>query len=143
MALHDLEVHVPAQEAAISKLSLGIDSGTSWCTAWTDFRNRFWGAGLKSLEELESVVRDKFNPIRDSYIRPDLPPTTRSVITVPKNLPTIRDLHSQKILVRSDYNEAEKAVVLWSKKFQAFVVEGQPGIGPPLSPFVPCLGPEA
>ena len=137
MSLHDLKEHIAVQEAAISKISLGLDSKTSWCAAWTDFRKSFWGVDPKTWEKLEPVVRDdKSNRIKDSHFRPDPPPTTQSVVTIPKNLPVV-GLRSKRILVRSDYKEAEKAVVSLSKTFQAFVVGGQPGIGLSLSPSVP------
>ena len=131
MALHTLEVHIPAQENAIDKISFRLDSTTNWCVAWGAFRNELWGIGLESLGKEEMIRRDESDPLEATHILPDPPPTSRLTASIPETLPDVWDIRSANILVRTEYHEAENAAVsLLSKpSMYVFVVGGQPGIG--------------
>ena len=133
MSLSDLTEHIPHQNNAISFFTRGVISTTGF---WPKFWECLWDKGLDSLQQQEPVERD-FEPIEDTHILPDALPVTRTVAILPGTLPDVWGLDSQdKILVRSEYHEAEKAVLLSNESgFGVFVVDGQPGIGPlrPLS----------
>jgi len=136
MSLEDLRDHTAVQEAAISKLS-GLDPKGDACARWILFRNHFWGAPLDTfIVDNEMVERDLENPIPEFV--PTNIPYTCSVATISPMVPPPWNMESQKILVRSEYKEAEEAVVLSANRpnTEAFVVSGQPGIGmfhlPPL-----------
>jgi hypothetical protein len=130
MSLSDLIKYIPAQTRAINQLSSGLDSTTVWCTAWTGFRDALWGKGLESLQRQERVKRDD-NPVEDVDLLPDPRPLTRFVATAPgTRLPGGWSFDTQRILVRPEYLEAEKAAVLSSEtNDNVFAVNGQPGIG--------------
>jgi hypothetical protein len=94
--------------------------------------------GLEGLEKLEPVERDD-KPVDDDHIFPDRLPPTRSVLIPPETLPKVWGLSSQRILVRSEYHEAERAALLANETDKrVFAVTGQPGIGTPLLLSIPC-----
>jgi len=131
MPLSDLVKYIPVQEQAISQLSV-LDPKGEDSVEWIPFRDSLWGKPLETfLVEEETVERDD-DPIKAVPIHP---PVTRSVATVHPTAFLPWDLRSQKILVRSEYKEAEEAALLANESsFQIFVVSGQPGIGPPSPP---------
>jgi len=83
--------------------------------------------------EDKPVKRDESSPIEDVVL-----PDDHIVATLPEILPKLGwAIKSKRILVRSEYNEAEQAAVSCSKTdLDAFMVSGQPGIGPPPFPFI-------
>jgi len=97
--------------------------------SWEGFRKEFWGKGLTFLEKQESVDRGS-DLVADDDL-PEKPPSgTFPVMEVPKSLPITMGLSSTKIMVRSEYNEAEQAALLFIKLgVEVFVVSGTPGIG--------------
>jgi len=100
--------------------------------SWEALRNSYWGKGLDSLEEEELVDRGE-NPVKDPTL-PDLFPPTRSVLSPHRILSVVWWLVSQKVLVRSEYYEAEAAALSASEEGKGvFIVTGQRKIGPPLS----------
>jgi len=134
MSLSDLTQHIPDQTSAIYRFSFGTKPLPGY---WRSFKESIWGKGLDSLQQQELVERDS-DPLEDSHILPDPPPVTRPVATLPKTLPDVGGLDGQeKILVRSEYHETEKAALLSNESgYGVFVVNGQPGIGPPRSPSI-------
>jgi hypothetical protein len=130
MSLSDLVEHTDAQNEAITGVTSGLRSGTPWCTAWDAFRNSFWGADLNTFQRNQQVERDTTDPVSGIELPDDHPIVTLPVgITLPWGwgLDIERDF-----LVRSEYDEAERAAVLSSGEARkVFVVGGQPGIGPP------------
>lgn len=125
MSLSSLFKNTSVQEEAINELSLLVSSTTRWSTYWGDFRDSVWGRGLKSFQKEEPVERDDVDPVDHVEL-----PTTHPVVTLPATLPNVWKLHSRQILVRSEYNEAERTAVLSSESDKdVFVVTGQPGIG--------------
>jgi len=82
--------------------------------------------------QVEEPVRRDDNPVEDSEIFPDTIPATRFVANVPGILLGSIGLNyrSRRILVRSEYEEAERAALLATRNcMNPFVVTGQPGIG--------------
>ena len=85
-----------------------------------------------SLERLEKVKRDE--PIRD-FDLPDLVPDKTWVAKISCALPPPWKPPGRRILVRSEYHEAERAAVsTFQGNTKAFIVTGHPGIGL----FPPC-----
>ena len=124
MSLKDLEEYKTSQEMAIGKLSV-LDPEGDACTEWIPFRDHLWGKPLNTFLVEEEVVERDDRPIKAV---PADPPVTRSVATLHSSLPW--EIGSRKILVRSEYKEAEEAAVRANKpNTHAFVVGGQPGIG--------------
>ena len=117
MTLEDLVKHVPAQTTKIKQLIDRHDRFSNIGSAWAAFRGSLWGERLGSLEENQPLS----NATR----------STRPVVEVPATFPGIDLMGSPKILVRSEYEEAEQAVLLANADdVDAFIVTG---IGPPLS----------
>jgi len=140
MSLEDLIQYVPAQTTAINQLVDTDRFSTSWPDSdhWAAFKESVWEKGLASLEVQEPVDRG-YNPVEDSCILPGVIPATRSVMNIPDILFESLNLcnRDRRILVRSEYKEAEEAAVLATKdRMSPFVVTGQPGIGefPPTLP---------
>ena len=131
MFLKDLAIHAPAQEKAISQLlnepplcSLGPD-----LSAWSRFRESVWKksspSGVEPFERKQRIFRGR-NAVRDIQL-----PPTRSVVVSPETLPNVWGLPKREILARSEYYEAEATALSHNRKgYSAFVVSGQPGIGP-------------
>ena len=127
--------YAPVQEKAISKLSV-LDPGGEDCVDWIPFRDYFWGKTLDTLFVEEPVERDD-KPIKAFPVHP---PLMRTVATIPPHISLPFSFMSQKVLVRSEYKEAERAAVLANKPaVQVFVISGQPGIGLPSPPPPPSL----
>jgi len=124
MSLRDLVEHVPAQEEAIRNLDPEALFKTRMRT-WIDFRTHLWGN--ESFQEMRPV--EEINTIR-GVVSPD----HHVVATVPRAMFPSWRLGCEKILVRPEYNEAEREAMLASKtSIRVFVVTGQPGIGLPPS----------
>jgi len=135
MSFDMLKECIDIQNNAIEKLpSDAFSLKSSGDAAWEGFRKEFWGKGLTFLEKQESVDRGS-DPVADDDL-PEKPPSgTFSVMEVPESLPITMGLSSTKIMVRSEYNEAEQAALLSVKlRVGLFVVSGTPGIG--IIPFL-------
>ena len=77
-------------------------------------------------------MRGGHDPVEDSQILPDDIPTTRLVMNIPDILFQSLNLHKRdrRILVRSEYKEAERGAILAVEDHvDPFLVTGQPGIG--------------
>ena len=130
MSLKDLDRYISVQETAISKLSV-LDPEGDKCVQWIPFRDHLWGKPLNTFLVEEAVERD-VKPIKAV---PTNPPIPRSVAIIPSTAPPPWNTACRKILVRSEYKEAEEAAVSANGPVtDAFVVCGQPGIGVPPSP---------
>jgi hypothetical protein len=104
---------------------------TSWRESplWVEFRDSVWNRGLAGLQTREPFERGD-DPVEDSKILPDVVPTTRLVANIPEILTNSLGLRKRRILVRSEYEEAEQAALLaFEEHIDAFAVTGQPGIG--------------
>lgn len=70
-------------------------------------------------------------------LRDPLSNDAHSIVQIPEKTPMAlaRSLHSRKILVRSEYEEAELAILLANGGYcEGFIVSGHPGIGSPPFP---------
>jgi hypothetical protein len=134
MLLSDLVDHTPAQRKAISQVN-PTDLCDPRLPHWEEFRKSLWNNGIGTFQNEEDVERDN-NPVDNCHILPDPLPDTRSVMTPPETLPGAwSDQHSLKILVRSEYHEAEQAALLANEDNRTvFMVAGQSGIG--MHPFL-------
>jgi hypothetical protein len=127
MPLNDPLERAAAQMAAINDL---LDSGSLSTSGvspfWIEFKESVWGSGLMSLEGLEEVKRDE--PIKD-FCTGTVPDKTL-VASMPAGLRIPWGSHGRRILVRSEYYEAERAALLADQKLgNAFLVTGHHGIG--------------
>jgi hypothetical protein len=94
---------------------------------WIELKESVWGSGPMSLERLEEVKRDE--PVEDYYL-PDPVPDKTWVAKIPNALPAPWESLSRRILVRSEYHEAERAAMSADREgMEAFLVTGHPGIG--------------
>ena len=126
MSLEDLSQFVPAQTLKIDKLVTHkryFSRFAPFVSSWDAFRRSVWGKGLASFQTEEPVQRGD-DPVSEQA------PTMRSVMRFPRDIPFDWNLGIKQILVRSEYEEAERAA-LWSNShaMDAFLVTGQPGIG--------------
>ena len=139
MTLKDLVKHIPAQRDAVNRLLKNHKSLLRGDLAdWSRFKESVWGMNLGDFQE-EQLVERGDDPVKDAYTLPNSLPYTHSVLTPPKTLPRAWNLRSGRILVRSEYYEAERAALLTNGKgMDAFVVTGQPGIGPSQSLCIAC-----
>jgi len=132
MPLSDLVKHIPTQGEAIKRFAPGLDPNTPACTLWRGFRESLWGKGTESFLKEEEVKRD-VNPVKTVPAPPPLPNKphpTRVVAIIPESLSPTWDLQSRKILVRSEYKEAEGAALSVTELgIDLFAINGQPGIG--------------
>jgi hypothetical protein len=115
-SLDDLKKHIPDQTLKIDQIINSSDhfsdSGPD-VSAWATVRDSLWGKGLASLDD----------PLSN---------TTRHVVKIPEIMPDLWGLNNSRILVRSEYEEAEQAALSASAKYvEAFLLTGQPGTGPP------------
>ena len=129
MSLEDLVPYLPAQGAAISRILedpntfLDYDYGPTWSA----FKESIWGKSLAAFQEEKEVKKDD-DPVEGIQIPPGL---LHSVVTPPNTIPSAWDIDVQRILVRSEYYETERAVLSANERAtDAFIVSGQPGIGP-------------
>jgi len=105
---------------------------------WAKVRDLFWG---KELALSQAEAQEEAREEEDDESLSDVGPTTRPVVKIPEAILHIWHSYSSHILVRSEYEEAELAALKANaSKFDAFLVEGQSGIGPPLSFFIPVYG---
>ena len=113
------------QKAAIDKLlNEGLLSTSGIPLPWIKFKESFWGVSSASLATQEEVKRDE--PVEDYYLPDPVPDKT----WVAKILPAPWKSPSQRMLVRSEYHEAEQAAMLADQdRMEAFLVTGHPGIG--------------
>jgi len=80
---------------------------------WAEFRHSLWGKGL-------------------SHLRDPIYTTGQSVVQGPQVIPQALGLPGRKILVRSEYEQAEQAILSANENGRdAFIVSGNPGIGSP------------
>jgi len=128
MSFKNLTDNVNDQEGVVGKLYERTGPETDAYIAWEKFRDSVWGKGLEISQEAEAVERDGSIPVEDVVLPKDNTVATLPHGLIPKN---------SKILVRSEYYEAEEEAVLSSKRYNAFVVSGQPGIG--LFPFLSAV----
>ena len=134
---------------------------------WENFRFSLWGKWLEHLRvekskeqgEVEVKMAAELIPEVETAAEPipevemddgslpevetdDEPPSnaaaTRPVVKIPETTSAFWDLDSPWVLVRSEYEEAERAALSANARNDAaLVVTGQPGIGTPLSPLIP------
>ena len=128
MSLQDLTEYVPTQSYKIHEFIVHGDvlshSGPVH-SAWNTFRRFVWRKGLASFESQEPVARDA-GAISETT------PTSCMVMKVPPAILDVWDLGSSQILVRSEFQQAERAAVSANTENKyVFLVAGQPGIGPP------------
>ena len=134
MSLNDLTQHIEIQNQAIKSLPSDAIVPVASRSPWEDFRQEFWG---KELEKSETVDRGE-DPVADDVLPEGPPSGSFFVIDAPKSMPDALGLASTKIVVRSEYNEAEQVAVLSIKsRIRLFIVSGTPGIGT-LDPFSHC-----
>jgi hypothetical protein len=103
---------------------------------WIEFKESVWGKCLRPWEK--EVEVNSGEPVEDFY-PPDPVPGKTWVADVPGAIAKIWGLPSKRILMRSEYHEAEKAArVANEKHMDAFLVTGHPGIGSLPSRSIPC-----
>lgn len=125
MSLKDLVRYISVQETAISKLSVLSPEGNHFAK-WIPFRDHFWGKPLATFLVEESVERDD-KPIKAVPVDPS---AKRSIINLPPTMSLTWRMDSPKILVRSEYKEAEEEAASANRPgTHVFVVCGQPEIG--------------
>jgi len=123
--LSDLCKYTPVQEQAISQASSGLNYSSTWCASWGGFRDSLWGKAIESFQGVKRVKRDKSDPVGGVTL-----PDEHVVAMLPETLLRSLAPQSKRILVRSEYSEAEQAAVSSNKSnFGAFMVSGQLGIG--------------
>jgi len=138
LTLRSLQRYADAQEEIIHSVlqedSLGYYFRNPTNPGWTRFWESNWGNPLN--REEEKVVRD-INPIDDSLILPDVVPSSCKALPKPKNLEGCwRDFKCEKFLIRDEYKEAHRSALATfaaERMYDAFIVTGQPGIGPTFS----------
>ena len=131
MSLEDLTTFAPLQTAKINEnAGCFVDAGLPW----TPLKDSLWGKGLAFLKSSPRDLR-RIPYIRDADPLPDVIPTTCPVVKIPETMPDLWDLCGQQhLLVRSEYEEAERAALLANLEgHNLFSVTGQPGIGTSLS----------
>ena len=127
-SLDALTEHVDIQTEAINNLPSGAITPFPSLGSWDSFRKEYWGKKLTSLEKPVDVHRGS-DPIPDEDLE-EKPPSNSFVLKLPERLPLSLGLSSTKIVVRSEYNEAEEVAVSSAKAgIKLFVVRGSPGIG--------------
>ena len=126
MSLTDLVPFVDEQGDIIASASSGFTPSLK--PSWTAFRNRFWQQNPQPFQETKPVERDTVDPVADVQV-----PSVHQVATVGWDVRYSFGLETKKILVRSEYEEAERAAVLSCQSMtKVFMVDGTPGIGLPL-----------
>ena len=127
MSLEDLTQYAPAQTDAINRLiHAGHFTPGPISSAWTEFKESVWRTGIASLQAQEPVERDD-DPVDDDDL---VVPTATLVAIIPDTLPDVWHPSSQRILVRSDYYEAEITALSASEAGKGvFLATGHPGNG--------------
>jgi len=120
--------------------------------AWEDFWHSVWGykpdffmtveaqfdRGDDPIDDFSIESEDPFNPQDDPGPRPSLPtfnvvPTSRRVLKVPKTFFRALGERTTRILIRTEYDEAEAAALsAEGAGAGVFYIAGQSGIGFPL-----------
>jgi hypothetical protein len=128
MPFNDSSERAAAQAAQIDRLLKSGHFSTSGIPLpWIKFKKSFWGVGSTSLATQEEVKRDE--PVED-YDLPDTVPDKTWVAKIPDGLSAPWESSGGRILVRSEYHEAERAAMLADREgVEAFLVTGHPGIG--------------
>jgi len=127
MSLKDLAEYADYQDGAISKLpSEVISKSDSFIQHWERVRSSFWGKGLESVQWEEDVMRGS-DPVEGVTL-----PKKHIVATLPYTLAP----STPNILVRSEYDAAERQALLSSEWDTTLMVSGQPNIG--LFPYFPA-----
>ena len=133
--LESLQYFAPSQEGLIKSLSedntqhyFRVVDNERWKVFW----EVSWGRKPDSLDAREEVERGP-NPVDNSIFPLGVAPTYRHVMDVPEITDSVWTIEPEykKILVRSEYTEAEQsAVSTCGTGSNVLVVTGQPGIGP-------------
>ena len=126
--MNKLKRHIEIQTEAIANLPPDvITSESTSITGWEEIRKEFWGKDLMSLVKLETVQRGE-NPISDNTLPKKIP--SFPILEIPKLLSFAFGISGTKIMVRSEYNDAEQEALL-SVEYghKLFLVKGSPGIG--------------
>jgi len=155
MSLEHLATLAPNQQLKIDKLIRdGVFSppGLPDLSVWTAFKESLWKQNLPTakvqgdgkplpdaevLPDAEALPDDKLlpddEPLPDDKPHPEAAPAARPIVEIPQDIVDLYNLESGRILVRSEYEETERAVLSANAaNIEAFVVTGQPGIGVPL-----------
>jgi len=161
MRLQDLVQNIPAQ---VLKINGVINYETHFVDYvakkgqpdWAAFRSSVWGnplaLGLEWQREVDTVTPLDASGGVDAQLevkmdidvgveaegddRPASEDAPATIMDLPGSLPDVWDLQSEKILVRSEYEQAEQAALKANTSkgsYDAFLVGGQAGIGLPLS----------
>ena len=125
MSLEDLTQHAALQQEKINQLLGANKPASRLCFArvkpstspWAALRRSLWGKGLGFLED-------------QTIISHSPPAATRPILEFPRVMRNVWPSASSRILVRSEYEEAEQAVLSANASgMEAFLVAGHPGIG--------------
>jgi len=140
MRLEELSQHTPDQTSKINEL-VGVPDffikPTPRIAAWAQVKDYFWGKELELSQSEAQEAREE----EDDESLPNVGPTTQLVVKIPQAILKIWRPISSHILVRSEYEEAEQAALKANASgFDAFLVGGQSGIGPPLSFLISIYG---
>jgi len=152
MSLEDLTTHTPAQQLKIDKLinynEYFSDSkrihylSTGGLSTWVEFRDSLWGQDMPIVKTHEPTNDDEDlpngkgipgdEPTSSDEPLSEVAPVLRPVMEIPEDIALIWNLENRKFVVRSEYEETERAIMSANAdSIQAFVVTGQPGIGSP------------
>ena len=121
MSLNDLVHHIPEPDQLrrindlinIPNSFFTKDSPKTSLTEWDEFKMSLWGKDIVT----ESVRQDDG--------------TVYTIVDIPKTAPLTLSAYTSRILVRAEYVEALRAALeVNARDIQAFMVTGQPGIGP-------------
>jgi hypothetical protein len=170
MRLQELEKHIGNQTLKINRCVNRPTCFTNFMEdeddpSWATFRDSVWGnaSALARLEKqglsaaqnevgMNIDVEGEGDSNTPQGIQPavELPdtqpvvklPNTQPVVRLPETLPDVWGLDSSHVLVRSEYEEAEEAALMANaSNVDAFLVTGQPGIGPPSHSSSPSTDP--
>jgi len=95
LSLESLEQYSDEQASKINQLigrGFAFSETLPKLNVWVEFRNSLWGKGLP-------------------HLRDSLSSATKSVVQIPEMIPEALDLPGKKILVRSEYEIAEQAIL--------------------------------
>ena len=133
MTFEDLRNHIPHQNRKIQEL---IDKGDCFSDLgpclrhWGKMKDSLWGKELEYVRAGEFWAQEKVEV--DDKSASDEPPS--AVVKLPGLTPRIWNLDNAWVLIRSEYEEAKRAALSANtENAGAFIVTGQPGIGPSLS----------
>ena len=116
---------ISVQEQAVSQVSSGLNYSSTWCASWGGFKDSLWAKAIEFFQGVKWVKRGKSDPVSGVAL-----PDEHVVATLPETLLRSFAPKSKRILVRSEYSEAEQVAMSFNKSnFSAFMVSGQPGVG--------------